>query len=647
MQLDSSGYLPALNASLLTNFPALNQSTSGSAGSLASGGGSLSISGAYAATLTFTGATSVTLPTSGLLVNTAIATLASLSSANGTAIPASATLLVNGGALGTPTSGNAANLTGYPYASLSGAPTVPTVGTGILKGSSGNAVSAIYSDVVSLWGGVACSGYLKNDGTCSISGGMIYPAAGVPNSNGSAWLSSYAVGTAANNLVQLNSSGYLPALNASLLTNFPTLNQSTSGSAGSLVSGSSALSVTGGYTATLTFTGATSVTLPLSGTLVNTAVATLASLSSANGTAIPASATLLVNGGALGTPASGNAFYLTNYQWANLSNVPASFTATAHNLLSAIHGDTTASSAVRGGAVFALGSTPTWTQVAHSSATGGYWKWNGTDVVASSGAAAGTGACTTNQVATTLNADAAPTCNALSSAYLPLSAMGTMTGGTWQATKIDIAYGGTNATNAPAALVNLFPAGTRVGDLIYCSAYSSGCTAWTLLPGNNSGTGYLSENSSGVPAWGTAAGSYRSCDIAIGDESGSAIVSAQLGPQIRICKIPAAATVVEVDVSADGGTPSVVVARERCTTFAGGYCAAETTANLIGALSVHTGGYEACSNTAGSTGLDGGTACSSTLTNTALAAGDWIELVSGTAGGTAKFVTVHVVYTLN
>jgi hypothetical protein len=30
-----------------------------------------------------------------------------------------------------------------------------------------------------------------------------------------------------------------------------------------------------------------------------------------------------------------------------------------------------------------------------------------------------------------------------------------------------------------------------------------------------------------------------------------------------------------------------------------------------------------------------------------LNAGDWIELVSGTAGGTAKLVTVHVTYTVN
>lgn len=92
------------------------------------------------------------------------------------------------------------------------------------------------------------------------------------------------------------------------------------------------------------------------------------------------------------------------------------FPADAHNLLSTTHGDTTAASAVRGDMIAAVGATPTWQRVAHSTATGGYWKWNGTDVVASTGAASGTGACT-NQVVTTLNADGAPTCTTITNAY--------------------------------------------------------------------------------------------------------------------------------------------------------------------------------------------------------------------------------------
>jgi hypothetical protein len=62
-------------------------------------------------------------------------------------------------------------------------------------------------------------------------GSMVYPGAGVPNSTGSAWGTSYAVGTSANNLVQLTAGAALPAVSAANLTSFPTLNQNTTGNA--------------------------------------------------------------------------------------------------------------------------------------------------------------------------------------------------------------------------------------------------------------------------------------------------------------------------------------------------------------------------------------------------------------------------------
>ena len=86
------------------------------------------------------------------------------------------------------------------------------------NGGGDNLGSAAYSDVVALW--TTCTGYLKSDGTCDTpSGSATYPsAAGVANWGGSAWGTSYTVGTAANNLVQLNASAQLPAVNADLLT---------------------------------------------------------------------------------------------------------------------------------------------------------------------------------------------------------------------------------------------------------------------------------------------------------------------------------------------------------------------------------------------------------------------------------------------
>ena len=68
---------------------------------------------------------------------------------------------------------------------------------------------------------------------------------------------------------------------------------------------------------------------------------------------------------------------------------------------------------------------------------------------------------------------------------------------------VPIANGGTNSASAAGALINLFPTATRAGDVMYCATFSAGaCTSWALLAGNNSGTQYLQENSSGVAAWG-------------------------------------------------------------------------------------------------------------------------------------------------
>lgn len=130
----------------------------------------------------------------------------------------------------------------------------------------------------------------------------------------------------------------------------------------------------------------------------------------------------------------------------------------------------------------------------------------------------------------------------------------------------------------------------------------------------------------------------RVCDIAIGDTSGSALTDAQLGPQGRLCFIPAAATVVEIIVEANAGTPQAIIARN----------VAGTVNNLVSsALATAASGGIACSKTSAVTGINGATTCAATLQNTALAAGSYIELVSGTAGGTAKLFKAHIVYVVD
>jgi hypothetical protein len=134
------------------------------------------------------------------------------------------------------------------------------------------------------------------------------------------------------------------------------------------------------------------------------------------------------------------------------------------------------------------------------------------------------------------------------------------------------------------------------------------------------------------------------CMIVIGAENGSALADADIGPQKEQCQIPFAATVYEVDVTADAGTPSAIVAIRHCTADP---CASHfTVTNLVStALLTAASGGPACSKTGATTGLDGFTTCSATLQNTTIAQGDYIETVSGTAGGTAKRLSIAVHFT--
>jgi len=89
---------------------------------------------------------------------------------------------------------------------------------------------------------------------------------------------------------------------------------------------------------------------------------------------------------------------------------------------------------------------------------------------------------------------------------------------------------------------------------------------------------------------------------------------------------------------ADAGTPNVIAQRSHL---------GSATALLSGALATAASGAVACSNTGGTTGLDGTTTCTNTLQNTSVAVGDWIGLTSGTAGGVAKRMSVAITFTVN
>lgn len=91
--------------------------------------------------------------------------------------------------------------------------------------------------------GTGCMGLSSGAASVvSCGGSQVYPGAGVANSTGSAWGTSYAVGTAANDLVQLNGSAALPAVSGANLTALTAANIS-SGTAGISISGTAALAL--------------------------------------------------------------------------------------------------------------------------------------------------------------------------------------------------------------------------------------------------------------------------------------------------------------------------------------------------------------------------------------------------------------------
>lgn len=138
-------------------------------------------------------------------------------------------------------------------------------------------------------------------------------------------------------------------------------------------------------------------------------------------------------------------------------------------------------------------------------------------------------------------------------------------------------------------------------------------------------------------AWAAVSGgAKRTCTMLIGADNGGALVAADVGLQGRQCFIPSASIVVEITLAADAGTPAILVRKNH---------AGATTNLTSAAFATGAAGALSCANGAGSgTGIDGATTCATALSTTALAAGDWLELGTGTAS-TAKRVSVSVTYT--
>jgi hypothetical protein len=112
-----------------------------------------------------------------------------------------------------------------------------------------------------------------------------------------------------------------------------------------------------------------------------------------------------------------NPSWISSLAWGKLTGLPSTFAPSAHNLLSAAHGDTTTAGVTRGAIISGQGASPTWSTLALG-ANSRFLRSNGTDLVYSSGPAAGAGACAAGQVMTAGNSDAAPTCSAPAYSWL-------------------------------------------------------------------------------------------------------------------------------------------------------------------------------------------------------------------------------------
>ena len=259
------------------------------------------------------------------------------------------------------------------------------------------------------------------------------------------------------------------------------------------------------------------------------------------------------------------------------------FPATAHNILSTTHGDTTAGTVARGDGMFGIGVSPTWQRVA-TTTTDRYFKRNSSgDIVESTLAAAGTGTPTdcSNQFVTdiTLNADGAPTQTC------------------------------TTATLASAQFAN------------------QGTTS-TVLHGNAAGNPSFGAivtaditNDNVTRDKVSAVLRTRLITFILGAENGVVLVDGDDQPTIFSNRLGSGITITEVWCESDAGTPSVNLQRDD-----------GTPANILSA-------NLSCS-TSGATGtIDG---AEDNVANT-----ERIDFVMVAAGGVAKRLTLVVKYTVD
>lgn len=200
---------------------------------------------------------------------------------NGTALSAATAgtdYVAPGGALGTPSSGTATNLTGLPLSTgVTG--TLP-----VANGGTGTTTPALVAGT-----NVTITGTWPNQTINASSTAQVYPGAGIPNSTGSAWGTSYSTTGTGDVVLSTSPTLVTPAL---------------------------------GTPSSATLTNATGLPISTGVSGLGTGVATALAV------AVGSAGAPVVNGGALGTPSSGTVTNLTGTASININGTVGATTPT-------------------------------------------------------------------------------------------------------------------------------------------------------------------------------------------------------------------------------------------------------------------------------------------------------------------------------
>ncbi len=208
----------------------------------------------------------------------------------------------------------------------------------------------------------------------------------------------------------------------------------------------------------------------------------------------------------------------------------------------------------------------------------------------------------------------------------------------------------TCTTNASALTANLpviggggqaTAVGTRSGNTTGFTTFTGALTTNKQLAWDASGNAIASavnigdvSNGTVSPLKATNGVNRKSCTIPVGSDDGIVLVDSNLGPQYQLCRVPSAATLEEITVWANAGTPTIMVHRRIGATI---------TPLLTANLAAGTSGAENCSRaSAGSNSA--GVTCLGTLTNISIPPGSTFGLTSGVAGGVAARMSISITY---